>query len=157
MRVSPIASALVIVAGLAVGGCSSSSSGGDTPAPSTSPTAVVAALPKIPEKFTLLPCPTPANTTLAMEGCAEHQIVALDAQISSTAREVYASAQTGAEQQQLVQALTAWIAARTATCTKAMQKYAGGTLAPVVYANCEVSQDKKELTVLQSMTGSTSP
>ncbi|HWA65415.1 MAG TPA: lysozyme inhibitor LprI family protein [Mycobacteriales bacterium] len=156
MRIAASGPAVLLIAGLAAAGCASSSSGGNPPVPSTAPPAA-AALPTIPEKFTLLPCPSPAKTTLALEGCAEHRIVALDAQVSSTAREVYAGVQTGAEQQQVVQSLTAWIAARSAACTKAMQKYAGGTLAPVAYANCEVTQDNKELTALHAITGSTSP
>jgi uncharacterized protein YecT (DUF1311 family) len=163
MRVLPFASALLIAAGLAVGGCSSSSSGGGT-APTTthsvtsSPSAAAGALPTIPEAFTLLPCPsgTP-QTTLAMEGCAEHRIVALDRRIADTARAVYAALQTDAAKQRLVASQTAWIAGRHATCLKASKAYSGGTLAPVAFANCEVGQDRKRLAVLAGMQGTSSP
>jgi uncharacterized protein YecT (DUF1311 family) len=163
MRVSPAASVLLAAAGFVVGGCSSSSSGGattptTTPSVTSSPSTAADALPTIPEAFTLLPCPagTP-QTTLAMEGCAEHRIVALDKQVTDTAQAVYAGLQTDLAKQRLVASQTAWIARRHAVCLRASNAYAGGTLSPVVFATCEVGQDRRRLVVLSALQGSASP
>jgi uncharacterized protein YecT (DUF1311 family) len=163
MRVSPAASVLLVAVGLVVGGCSSSSSGAattptTTPSVTSSPSSAGNALPTIPEAFTLLACPagTP-QTTLAMEGCAEHRIVALDKQVTDTAQAVYASLQTASAKQHLVASQTVWIARRRAVCLRASNAYAGGTLSPVVFANCEVRQDRRRLVLLSALQGSASP
>jgi uncharacterized protein YecT (DUF1311 family) len=92
-----------------------------------------------------------------MEGCAEHRIVALDKQITDTAQAVYADLQTDAAKRRLVASQTAWIARRHAVCLRASNVYAGGTLAPVAFASCEVRQDRRRLVVLAALQGSTSP
>lgn len=160
---TPLSGLVALVAvGLALTGCSSSSSGGGTPppaSPSVSPSAAANALPTIPEAFSpVLPCPSssPAQTTLQMEGCAEHQIVSLDQQITTVAQALYAS-MSSADAQQLVASQTAWIAQRHAACLKVYNKYSGGSLAPVAFANCEVTKDKARLAQLQAMQGSSSP
>jgi uncharacterized protein YecT (DUF1311 family) len=112
----------------------------------------------IPEAFTLLPCPagTP-ETTLAMEGCAEHRIVALDKQVMSTAQAVYASLPSDLAKRRLLTSQRVWIARRHAVCLRASNAYAGGTLAPVAFANCEVRQDRRRIVVLSALQGASSP
>ena len=141
-------------------GCSSSSSGGSAPTstPSITPSTTATGVPDVPEAFTLLPCPagTP-ETTLAIEGCAEHRIVALDKQIDAATESLYAQLSSTLGRSRLVTSQARWVARRHALCLKASNRYAGGTLAPVAFANCEVRMDRARLVALAALTGASSP
>jgi uncharacterized protein YecT (DUF1311 family) len=143
---------LLLLAGLAAAGCGGSSSGGapplatntsapaaSSPAPTTSSPASAStprtAPPKVTEPFTPLPCD--ANTTVGMEGCAERKIVRADADVDQLVQLIWDNS-TPDGKSHLADAQTAWQAYRKAACVSESDKYAGGTLAPVVDAQCTV-------------------
>ena len=150
MRLGHGGPAVLLFVALVVSGCSASSSGGaarsDAPevTPSKAPTTVT-------EQFTLLPCPARPKTTVEIEGCTEHRIVRLDAEINAAFREVVNTATTGTVRAAIVSAQEAWIGYRQAQCQNESNVYAGGTLAPVAFASCEVRVDKARLADLDAM------
>ena len=111
------------------------------PAPTTAMT-----VPVLGEKFTLLPC-SQANT-LGLEGCAEHQIVALDAQINSLRRRVYSSLTFIGARRNFVKGEVQWTSYRSSLCLSESSVYQGGSLAPVAYANCLVNSDRRHVSTL---------
>jgi uncharacterized protein YecT (DUF1311 family) len=161
MRIGVSGPAVLLVVGLAVAGCSSSSSDGASPSSTSVATSVAAtptALPAVPEAFTLLPCPKGTReSTIAIEGCTEHKIVRLDKQVMATARAVLGTMSTAAGRRDLVAAQRTWITYRKAVCTSEADVYSGGTLAPVAYANCEVRLDKARIADLRAMQGDRNP
>lgn len=92
--------------------------------------------PVIKESFTLLPCPKNPQTTLALEGCAEHRIVKSDAVINAKVKKIYGLLQTDTAKTHFVAGERAWLAYRKANCQSRADVYEGGTLAVVVFANC---------------------
>ena len=144
---------IVIADALCVGAvaCSSSSSGGA--APSTVSTATAHVTTKVAEAFTLLPCPAHPTSTVEIEGCAEHQIVALDRRINARFTAISAAAADESVRQHLAEAQADWIAYRKAACTAESDKYVGGTLAPVAFANCEVRINHARLADLHALQG----
>ncbi|HVW80605.1 MAG TPA: lysozyme inhibitor LprI family protein [Mycobacteriales bacterium] len=163
MRLLPVVAALAVAGALGVCGCSDSSSGtgaaaASAPASSAAPSTAAQPIPSIPESFTLLPCPAHRPvTTLQIEGCAEHRIVALDSRVTQIARSVYAELRSAAAKRRLVASQAAWIARRRAVCLEASNAYSGGTLAPVAYATCEVRQDRRRAVALAALGGAASP
>ena len=87
------------------------------------------------EVFTPLPCDP--NTTVGMEGCAEHRILRADAVVNRQVQLIWDSS-TVDGQAHLADAQTAWEAYRKAACVSESDKYAGGTLAPVVAGQCSL-------------------
>lgn len=141
---------LIVLAALVASACGGSSSGTTRPqaaggsarstapsmAPSTAPpSGQPAGPPKVTEVFTPLPCN--ANTTVGMEGCSEHRILRADAEVDRLVQLIWDNSTT-AGQAHLADAETAWEAYRKAACISEADKYAGGTLAPVVAAQCSV-------------------
>ncbi|HEY5265787.1 MAG TPA: lysozyme inhibitor LprI family protein [Acidimicrobiales bacterium] len=116
----------------------------------TSTTQVTA--PLLRETFTLLACN--ANTTLGMEGCAEHKIVSLDSQINGLNREILRRLYDKQARQQFVTAETDWYTYRQSTCASDSNKYQGGSLAPVDFANCVVRINQQHVTALTSLLAS---
>jgi uncharacterized protein YecT (DUF1311 family) len=94
--------------------------------------------PPIKETFTLLPCPKHPVSTLALEGCAEHKIVATDRKIDAKAQAIWKKLSSSGAKAHFVAAERAWLAYRRATCLSRSDVFAGGTLAAVEYANCVV-------------------
>jgi uncharacterized protein YecT (DUF1311 family) len=156
--------------GAALAGCSSSGSVVDTtvsppvlhttaaPTPtSLGPTPIVS-VPPVTEAFTVLPCPshTP-DTTLEIEGCAEHQIVALDRRIDAAARRLLATMSDSTGRGDFAAAQQAWISYRHAECLSESDPSAGGTLGPVAFAQCEVRIDQQRLHDLETLVGEASP
>ena len=92
--------------------------------------------PVIKEGFTLLPCPKNPQTTLALEGCAEHRIVKSDAIINAKVKRIYGMLRTNAAKTHFVLGERAWLSYRKANCQSRSDVYEGGTLAGVVFANC---------------------
>jgi uncharacterized protein YecT (DUF1311 family) len=105
----------------------------------------------------LLPCPKNPESTIAIEGCSEHHIVKLDKQVEAAARIVSKNLQTTSALRDLVSAQQAWILYRKAACASESDVYAGGTLASVEYASCEVRLDKARLADLAVITGASNP
>ncbi|MHB1210283.1 MAG: lysozyme inhibitor LprI family protein [Acidimicrobiales bacterium] len=117
-----------------------------SPAKSSPPTTVIT-VPILRENFTLLACSQ--SNTLGLEGCAEHQIVALDAQINSLRRRVYSSLAFVGARRNFVNGEVSWTSYRSSLCLSESSVYQGGSLAPVAYANCLVSSDRRHLSALQ--------
>jgi uncharacterized protein YecT (DUF1311 family) len=92
--------------------------------------------PVVKEGFTLLPCPKNPQTTLALEGCAEHRIVKSDAIINAKVKRIYGLLNTNAAKTNFVLGERAWLAYRKASCKSRSDVYEGGTLSGVVFANC---------------------
>jgi len=107
-------------------------------------------LPVLKEKFTLLPCSK--STTIGLEGCAEHRIIALDKRINTLRHDVFhlLNRQTG---RVFILAENDWFAYRQAMCASESDVNAGGSLEPVDFAQCLVRLDAQhvgELTTVKS-------
>lgn len=103
-------------------------------------------MPLLREVFTLLPCDQ--VTTIGLEGCAEHQILHLDASINTLRRHLFSTLRTSVSQKDFVDAEIAWTAYRSSSCHSEADIYQGGTLAPVVFANCLARSDQRHLIAL---------
>ena len=138
--------ALLAVSGLVVAGCGSTASHATT---GTGPSA----LPRIHESFTLLPCPhgkTARGTTVGIEGCLEHAIVGLDTRIRTAERSGLAL--VGASgRRSLVRAERGWLHYRREFCTAEASGYAGGTLQPVIFAECVARANREHLAALVAL------
>jgi uncharacterized protein YecT (DUF1311 family) len=102
--------------------------------------------PNISEAFTLLPCNR--NTTIGLEGCAEHQVAALDARIDVAQRHLFGVLRSSANQVQFELAASDWNNYRSSTCLSTADAYTGGSIEPVAYANCLVLIDRQRLAQL---------
>lgn len=91
--------------------------------------------PTVTEEFTPLPCDP--NTTVGMEGCAEHRILRADAVVDRRVRLLWDKA-TPDGQVHLAAAQSAWQDYRKAACVSESDAFAGGTLAPVAAGQCEL-------------------
>jgi uncharacterized protein YecT (DUF1311 family) len=104
--------------------------------------------PVIHETFTPLGCPTSkaeAQTTLGMEGCSEKTILRTDAQIDAVAKKIFSLLDTPAARRDFVTAQRAWLTYRNADCASVSDKYAGGTLAGVLAADCTSQRTTRHL------------
>jgi uncharacterized protein YecT (DUF1311 family) len=115
---------------LAAAACGGSSTG---PTDSSSPPAGPSAG---SENFTTLPCHS--NTTVGMEGCAEHRILRADAVINREVRVLWTRAGSSEARTHLAAAQAAWQDYRTAACTSEADAFTGGSLTPVVVAQCSL-------------------
>jgi uncharacterized protein YecT (DUF1311 family) len=108
-------------------------------------------LPVLKEKFTLLSCNK--NTTIGLEGCAEHRIVALDRRINTLRHDVFhfLNPQTGRD---FILAENDWYHYRQAMCTSESDVNAGGSLGPVDFAQCLVRLDAQHVSELTTMKSS---
>lgn len=112
--------------------------------------------PVVHESFTLLPCPQKPRTTVQLEGCAEHKVMARDKQINTLNAKIFAALnRTG--RADLVTSNADWVTYRSAACTTEASVYAGGTIQPIAYANCLVSIDSSHITELKTMQTALSP
>jgi uncharacterized protein YecT (DUF1311 family) len=107
--------------------------------------------PVIHEPFTLLPCDK--STTIGMEGCYEHQIVAADHRIDRETAVIFGLLGTESARRQLAGAESAWLAYRAADCTNQSDAYEGGSEAPVAYAACLVRADRARTADLKTFYG----
>jgi uncharacterized protein YecT (DUF1311 family) len=153
-------------AAMALAGCSSSGSAGSAQPPTQAPPTVSSTpppasplptvpgetltLPQVTESFTVLPCPHHPQTTLDIEGCAEHQIVRLDQRINDAAKALY-DAMPAHAQSDFASAQQAWVAYRRAECLSESDANAGGSLAAVTFANCEVRLDRQRASDLATL------
>jgi uncharacterized protein YecT (DUF1311 family) len=103
-------------------------------------------LPAVTEDFTLLACSS--GTTLGMEGCAEHKIVRMDERINVSQRRLFSLLQNTKARTTLIKAVNDWLSYRRSTCLVESEAYDGGSLGPVVFANCLVKLDDQRLVVL---------
>ena len=126
MRVAALVLVLLCV------GCGGSSTGSSATTPSASRPS---GPPTVQEDFTALPCDP--NTTVGMEGCAEHRILRADAEIDRLVQLLWDNS-TAAGQAHLADAQSAWQTYRKTACLSESDSYAGGSLAPVVAGRCEL-------------------
>ncbi|HWH12787.1 MAG TPA: lysozyme inhibitor LprI family protein [Solirubrobacteraceae bacterium] len=111
--------------------------------------AATLAAPVIHETFTPLACPTSkaqAGTTLGMEGCLEQATLKADAQIDALAKQIFPLLGSNAARRRFVTAQRDWLTYRNADCASVSDKYAGGTLAGVVAAQCTAQRTARHLT-----------
>lgn len=139
--------ALLATAALLAAGCGSSAATLTTPA---------VKLPSLREAFTLLPCPRTAaarGTTVGIEGCLEHAILRTDARIRAEERTAFSELNL-AGRRAFVRAELAWRAYRRGTC-RAEASNSGGTILPVIFADCIADANRGHLAelgaVLQSL------
>lgn len=104
--------------------------------------------PVIAEDFTLLSCSH--GSTIGMEGCAEHALVAADRRIDAEVRVLFRVLPDDAARSRLVAAETAWLRFRRADCESQSDLYEGGSLAPVAFVQCEVRDDASRSAGLRS-------
>ena len=100
--------------------------------------------PVIHEVFTPLPCPKHPSSTLDYEGCAERQILATDKKIDAKARAIFFKL-APRERSGFVRGEREWLAYRKDSCAAEASKYAGGTLAGVVDAQCQAGRNTTHL------------
>ena len=107
--------------------------------------------PVLRETFTLLPCPRHAVTTLDLEGCAEHAIVRTDATINGIARRIFGLLATADGKRAFVRSEARWLDFRRDSCAAEASKYAGGTLAPLLDAQCQADRSRTHVRDLTSL------
>jgi uncharacterized protein YecT (DUF1311 family) len=112
--------------------------------------------PVIHEKFTLLACPSKPTTTVQIEGCAEHKVIAADKTIDGLNAKVFAKLKQDGRAD-FVAANSDWLAYRNQACTTEASIYDGGTIQPIAYANCLVSIDNSHIGELKTMLVALSP
>ena len=105
--------------------------------------------PILHESFTLLTCDQ--ATTLGMEGCAEAEVLHLDALINQRRRVIFRTLANRASRLDFVTAETSWQRSRRLTCLSASDAYGAGTFAPVAFANCLVTVNRAHLTALHAL------
>lgn len=101
--------------------------------------------PVIHEPFTPLDCPAHPSTTLALEGCAERALLASDRAIDARAAKVYRLLATPQARTAFVAGERSWLAYRRSSCAAAASRYAGGTIQPVAFAQCEQARNVTHL------------
>src|SRR5215212_7825235 len=109
--------------------------------------------PVITEAFTLLPCPANPQTTLELEGCAEHRIVKSDAAINARVKSIFAllgRVRSVGAQGRFVRGERIWLTYRRAVCESRADVYEGGTLAGLVAANCTADANDAHLKDLRA-------
>ena len=126
---------------LLAGGCCAAAAAAGPPRP-----------PVIHELFTLLPCPSSPSTrdtTIGIEGCREHMIVASDGKIDALAKAIFVQLGDAASRRRLIAAEMAWFAYRQAFCASESDMFRGGSAAVDEFGGCAVSlneQHVKDLT-----------
>jgi uncharacterized protein YecT (DUF1311 family) len=159
MRARHVVPAL-IATGLALAGCTSSGSPASGPAarPTPSaPTSTATGAPVVGEDFTLLTCPKHANSTVEVEGCLEHRIVRLDDRVNGLVRSLYGLKSDPTAAANFAAAQQAWVTYRRAACLSEADAFAGGTLGPVAFANCELRLNKQRLGDLEELKDEANP
>jgi len=94
--------------------------------------------PVITEAFTLLPCSQKNN--IGIEGCAEHQAITADKRIDSQLALLFTILDER-QKRTLVRAERAWLTYRRADCGSTAALFYGGSVAPVEFGSCLVSDD----------------
>lgn len=124
-------------------------------APVSAGAAAPASAPVVHEQFTLLPCPSKPSTTVQIEGCDEHKVLAADKKIDALNATIFAKL-TKAGRPEFVATNSDWVKYRNQACTAESSVYAGGTIQPIVYVNCLIAIDGTHLTELKTMLASLS-
>ena len=96
--------------------------------------------PVIAESFTLLPCDQ--GSTIGMEGCQEHRLVAADKRINREVSLLFTVLHDNAARSRLLRAETDWFAYRQADSASQADIYEGGSESDVVAVECAVNDDR---------------
>ena len=124
--------------------------------PASQSAAASLSAPTIREKFTLLPCPSKPTTTVQIEGCAEHRVVAIDRRIDALNVRVFAKlSKSGRGEFTMTNA--DWVQYRDSACATEASIYGGGSIQPVAYATCLASIDGSHVVELKRMLIALSP
>ena len=107
--------------------------------------------PVIKEAFTVLPCPAKPKTTLDLEGCAEKALLASDKKIDAQVKAIWNQLSSAKARASFASGERSWLAYRRSNCAGEASRYAGGSLEPVVYAQCEVTRNTTHLAELGTM------
>jgi len=107
--------------------------------------------PVVTERFTPLPCQgSPAHrTTIELEGCAEQQVLAADKTINRLNRQVFSGLSSTSAKRVFITSSATWLEYRNAFCATAASRFAGGTEAPVVAAQCDSKLGAEHITDLK--------
>jgi uncharacterized protein YecT (DUF1311 family) len=132
-----MASAAVLVAvGLSVG--ISTAAGAPTHYAAGGGTAT--APPVITENFKPVLACNP-NTTIGMEGCGEHRVIAADTVLNADAKVIFDLLKGAGARRDFVSAQATWLAYRNADCKSQSDVYSGGSEQPVLYVDCLAGDD----------------
>ena len=104
--------------------------------------------PVITEPFALLPCTH--TTTIGFEGCAEGQLLSADRLLNRQAQLIFSTLGVVAQRRGFVSVERQWLAYRTTDCANEAMTFAGGSIAPIEYALCEVRDDRARSADLHS-------
>ena len=145
---------VAVIAALVVGGSinvANSNASSTSTVASASPGAAKKELvpPVLKEDFTLLSCSQ--RTTIGLEGCAEHRILAVDTRINALRRQVFQHLYDNAARRDFITAEEDWFSYRQTMCTSESDVNEGGSLVPVDFANCVVRLDRLHLTELVTL------
>ena len=138
MLVVPVA---VAVAAIAISNASSSTSAradGQAPSP-----------PVIHESFTAMPCPKEPISTLDMEGCIEHKLLATDRKIDRLDKKLFESLRGAGAQRHFVAGHRAWLTYRRTDCEGIWERAEEGTIYPLLAGNCEVARNQQRIADLR--------
>jgi len=113
----------------------------DSPTAAASPASKAPPIkpPVITESFTLLRCSN--ESTIGMEGCEEHKLVAADKRIDREVRLVFTILHDNAARMRFIQAQTTWFAFRQDDSRSQADIYEGGSESVVAALVCAVNDD----------------
>jgi uncharacterized protein YecT (DUF1311 family) len=111
------------------------------------------AAPTIHEHFTVLRCSgSPGHrSTIQLEGCAEHHLLRTDGRIDHLYRTIYGALPTARGREDFLAASSDWLRYRNASCATAAGGVQGGSEAPVVTVQCDVTLDSEHVTDLRRL------
>ena len=101
--------------------------------------------PRLVESFSVLACSP--KTTVGIEGCEEHRILALDRTINRLRVTIDASSPISSGVFNASE--HAWYLARQRHCRAVAAVYEGGTIQPVVFGACLVKADLRHVALLR--------
>jgi uncharacterized protein YecT (DUF1311 family) len=125
------------------------------PPPANAVPGVRALVPALHETFTLLPCSP--STTLGLEGCAEHRVIAADRRVDQLRQRVATRLATPAARRDFRRVESTWVRYRQRLCTLEATSREGGSLAPVVVAQCLARVDLDHLRDLRALLDAFAP
>ena len=78
-------------------------------------------------------------------GVAEKAILSSDRAINAQAKRIFGLLGSHAARVSFVEGEQSWLRYRSASCTAQVSNYAGGSIQPVVYADCIAARNKTHL------------
>lgn len=90
-----------------------------------------------------------ANTQLELNQCADLSAKAADRKLNQVYQQVRAKYR-GEQETLLLNAEEAWVKFRDASCAFSRSRFAGGSIAPMVYSNCLTNLTKQQTQELKS-------